>query len=508
MTTKNNDYVSKFKNFLYDKSLEYDLYLERLENPPFKDIINFCDGNPGRLIDFDSNGVDERIRDRKRLMENIELFVDMSIEDGKFSGKTRENIISSYVNPLEVYRSMLLYCEEYGVSVENVEQGIILKEQLQVFYNDLNSKYLEGKNQLKSEYELLELKNTCEEAQKINELLVDDGSLLEPLEDYEMLFGLINESGLDYSEQEALLGKVLLSSLEVFQILEPSVEVDVMDYLNSNELEIVNYVRDIYKLNQSDYDLINNSDEVKAFINLYRDLKSRDQEIRDNYFGNYTKADIYRLMCLNNIDSYLNDFISFAKKNITDSNFGEYKDLCFSELVEAVSSFNEIQKEELVVVDSDVETLDVDLFDIIYLLDKNGNPYIEDELISTYNNKEHHKKISNMVLQLRNREDVSRPVVNYNKWPIFMITKGELALSYMNLGSNVKMVITVGDFTGNDDIYSKTNSIVNKNPEYINGLLASVNNQSIREQLIIQNEKMSQNVTSLLSDTTIKGKRV
>ena len=69
-------------------------------------------------------------------------------------------------------------------------------------------------------------------------------------------------------------------------------------------------------------------------------------------------------------------------------------------------------------------------------------------------------------------------------------------------------IIKEVNYVRNDDIYSKTNSIVNKNPEYINGLLASVNNQSIREQLIIQNEKMSQNVTSLLSDTTIKGKRV
>lgn len=505
MDIKSEDYVSKFKQFLYDKSLEYDLYIEGIENPPFKEIIDFCDGNFSKLVDYDSNGEDGYIRDRKKFVKYIELYVDMALESGELKGKTRDSLIGNYINSLEVYRSMLIFSKEYGISIENIEQGIILKQQLENFYNDLYKKYLNGKMQLKTEYELLELKSLGEEAQKINSLLDEDGSLLEPIEDYELLFTLIQESGLDFIEQEQLLGKLLLSSLEVFQILEPEKEIDIMDYLTDNQIDVVNFARKIYELNQSDFELINNSDEVKSYIRLYRDLKSRDQEIVDNYFGNYTKGYIYRLMCLEDMDSYLKDFVNSVKKSVSDPSISEYKDLYFGELVDAVSSFNEIENEEEISDIVEIETLDVDLFDVVYLFDKNGEAYIEDELTGTYSNKEYHKKISNMILQLRNRQEVNNPVINSNKWPIFIINKGELALSYMNLANNLKVVITVGDMTGNDDIYGKTTAIVNKNPEYINNLISCANDASKKDQLVLDSCHLSQRVDELLSSA--KGKK-
>lgn len=507
MDIKNEDYISKFKQFLYDKSLEYYLYIERIENPPFKDIIDFCGGDFSRLVDYDSNGEDIDIRKRNKFVKDIGLFVDMALESGELKGKSRDILIGSYINPLEAYRSMLVFSKEYGVSIENIEQGVILKQQLEIFYNDLYKKYLNAKQQLKTEYELLELKSLGEEAQKINLLLDEDGNLLEPLEDYEMLFAFVQESGLDPKEQEQLLSKILLSSLEVFQILEPEKEIDIMDYLTDDQIDVVNYVKKVYELNRNDFELISNSDEVKTYIQLYRDLKGRDQEINDNYFGNYAKDYIYRLMCLTDIDSYLKDFVSSVKRGVNDPSVDEYKELCFSELVEAVSSFNEIELEQDMIEPIETETLDVDLFDVVYLFDKNGDAYIEEELTGTYSNKEYYKKISSMVLKLRNSQDVGNPVVNSNRWPIFIINKGELALSYMNLGNNVKAVITVGDVAGNDDIYSKTTSIVNKNPEYINNLISCANDASKKEQLVSDNQQLSQRVSDLLSGVNVKRKR-
>ena len=509
MTTKNEDCILKFKNFLYDKSLEYDLYMERLENPPFEDIINFCDGDPFKLVDYDSTGKDDYIRDRKKFVDTIELYVDMTLESEKLSLSVseRQKLISSYINPLEVYRSMLLYCNEFGIDIEHIDQGQVLKKQVENFYNDLNNKYIESKTQLKTEYELLELKSIGEEAKRINSLLEDDGSLLEPLEDYEILFSLLQESNLSLVEQENLLGEVLLSSLEVFEILEPEKEIDVMEYLTSNQLDMVNCVKEIYELNKVDYDLINSSDELKSYIGLYRDLMYNKQDIVDNYFGSYNKDYIYRLVCLVDIDNRLKDFVNSVKKEVSDASVKEYKELCFSQLVDSVSAFNEFQKEKAELKNIDVELLDVDCFDVIYLIDKKGSPYIESELMGAYNNKEYHNKVSNMVSQLRNMQTMSKNVENYNNWPIFIINKGEFALSYMNLGNNLRMVITIGDFTGNDDIYSKTTSIVNKDPEQINNLISQANDALRRDGLIESNREYSQNVSELLSGSNVKRKK-
>lgn len=509
MAIKNEDYISKFKQFLYDKSLEYDLYMDRLDNPPFKDIIDFCDGDPFKLVDYDMVSDDDRFRDRKKFMEVIELFVDMSLADGdlNLNGKSRETLISSYINPLEVYKSMMLYCNEYDIKIDYIDQGLVLKKQVEKFYNDLNNKYLKSKRHFKTEYELLELKSIGEEAQKINSLLSDDGSLLEPFEDYESFFSLLQESNLSIDEQEMLLGKVLLSSVEVFEILEPEKPIEVMDYLTSNQIDMVNYAKEIYELNKEDYELLNGSDELNSYVNLYRDLMRSSQEIVDSYFGTYTKDYIYKLMCLKDIDTSLNDFIHSVKKEVKDPDIKEYKDLCFSQLIESVSMFNEIQKAKEEASSLEVEMLDVDLFDVIYLLDKKGTPYIETELTSTYNNKEYHNKISNMVSRVRNVQMVNNSVDNYNKWPIFIMNKGELALSYMNLGNNVRMVITVGDFAGNDDIYSKTNSIVNRDPEQINTLISQANDALKRDYLIEENREYAKNVSELLSGSGAKRKR-
>lgn len=510
MADKKEEYILKFKEFLYDKSLEYDLYMETLENPPFKDIINFCNGDPFKLVDYDKVNENDFIRDRKKFVEAIELYVDMGIDSGKLNlnKRTRESMISNYINILELYISMKAYCNDFGIDIECIDQGLSMKNQVEQFYNDLNNKYLESKNNSKSEYELLELKSMGEEAQRINLLLDDDGNLLEPLEDYESLFSLIQESNIPLDEQEKLLGKILLSSLEVFEILEPEKQIEVMDYLTDNQTEIINYVKEIYELNKDDYNLINTSDDLKAYINLYRNLVHNNQEVVDNYFGVYTKDYIYKLMCLSNIDSSLKDFVNSVKKEVNDPSIKEYKELCFTQLVDSVSKFNKFQKEKEEVNNSEIEMLNVDTFDVIYLLDKKGCPYIESEITNAYNNKEYHNKISNMISQLRSMQAVNNSINNYNRWPMFLIRKGELAVSYMNLGNNVKMVITVGDVTGNDDIYSKTTSIVNKDPERINNLIIQANDPLSKDKLIEENRKFSQNVTSLLSDSNVKRKRV
>lgn len=509
MTIKNEDYILKFKQFLYDKSLDYDLYMDKLDNPPFKDIIDFCDGNPLKLVDYDMALDQDHFRDRKKFMESIELFVDMALADGDLSlnGKSRETLISGYVNILEVYKSMMLYCNEYDIKIEHIDQGLILKKQVEKLYNDLKNKYLKSKKYLKTKYELLELKSAGEEAQKINLLLTDDGTLLEPLEDYESLFSLLQESNLSIEEQEKLLCKILLSSLEVFEILEPEKPIEVMDCLNSHQVDIVNCAKDIYELNKDDYELINSSDELVSYINLYRDLMRSNQEIVDSYFGAYSKDYIHKLMCLDDVNNSLKDFIHAVKKEVKDPDIKEYKDLCFSQLIESISEFNELQKEKEVENVSETEVLDVAAFDVIYLLDKRGNPYIETELTSTYSNKEYNNKISNMISQMRNVSVVNNSVDNYNKWPIFIMNKGELALSYMNLGNNIRMVITVGDLAGNDDIYSKTNSIVNKDPKQINDLINQANDPLKRDYLIEENRGYSQNVTALLNGYGAKKKR-
>lgn len=531
-----SDAILKFKKFLSDKELEYQLYLDEVANSKynsFKDILDFCNEDPLKMIDYDAKGEDDFIKDRTRLNDVIELYVKMALSNDKLKlndYQSEDNIVSNYINILEIYRSLKKGADDLGIDVDSIEQSHNLKKQIGIFYHDLKSIYDDYVKSLKSEKELLALKSTCETAANINSVIQENGDLLVPFDDISGLFRLMESSDLSLVDKKELLFKFLPSSIEAFKIIEPEKgtdfnkslaikeepqeldnnedikeepekEIDFKEYLTDDEKEIITKVEEIINNSGSEYKMLNNSPDLKTYVDLYNELLINQEDIVDGYFGNYSKDEIARLACLNNIRLNYDDFKKSVIASGDEPEFIEYKYLCYSQLLSSIDSFEAMNNDE------DIEVLDLEeeeVNKVIYLTDSKHCPYIEKELESTYNNRDYYNKVSNMVSLLKRGKDGITSIKCESDYPVLLIRKGALAVSYIDLGNNVLSVITMGSVSKNDDIYSKTKDIINKEKDIIHNMHEQVFTEEGKQALIDINEVNAASVISMIETKPVK----